>query len=237
MQRIFIQGNWMQRNWIHENSIRGITALFISLALHFSVGFCLWFNNSSRVSQHTRTTAVAPDTDLILELTNSFQQALPVEKLRNQSSALSVRQAFRAQPNTVSEQLTVFRSQFRPWVSQTEKVAKTTTATALSTIPAVSTAVKVSYEQQLVAWLNQHKRYPRQAKLRNLQGKASVRIAIDRRGNVKRFFIEQPSGYFVLDQALTQMVKRADPFPEMPASYPGSGLEFIAPVRFHLATN
>lgn len=92
----------------------------------------------------------------------------------------------------------------------------------------------VPYETALAGWLDRHKVYPRQATKRGVEGKVSIKITIDRDGNVKDFEIVQSSGYDILDASVEEMVKTASPFPPVPKNYDGSEFAFIAPVRFRL---
>lgn len=91
------------------------------------------------------------------------------------------------------------------------------------------------YEQMLSLWLQKHKLYPEEARRRQIQGEAVLRLRIDRRGNIKYFTLEKQTGTIALDRAVLDMVKRANPVPPVPDDYPaGALLEFLVPVIFTL---
>ncbi len=104
---------------------------------------------------------------------------------------------------------------------------------AASTAP-LNAAAAVQYEQLLHAWLERHKRYPRQAKRLRIEGQGLLRIRIDRAGRTQFVSLERRTGNRLLDQAAIEMVRRADPFPPMPEGDSRRELEFIVPVAFML---
>lgn len=91
--------------------------------------------------------------------------------------------------------------------------------------------IRLRYEQQISAWIQQHKLYPAQAN--GAEGRVVVRMRIDRSGYVRYYAIEQSSGNNVLDAAAIDMIRRANPVPAVPASYPaGNLIEFLLPLTF-----
>lgn len=91
------------------------------------------------------------------------------------------------------------------------------------------------YEQELSGWLERHKVYPAEAARAGLQGRVVVRVQMNRQGKVLGNWIEKSSGHAILDKAVLAQVRRADPFPPAPATYPGSTmLEFRFPVTLFL---
>jgi periplasmic protein TonB len=98
-------------------------------------------------------------------------------------------------------------------------------------LDAVATA---RYEQLLVAWLEQHKKYPRRAKRLRIEGEGQLRIIINRSGHTQQVSLAQRTGNRLLDKAALEMVQRATPFPAMPENDPRQSLEFIVPVAFLL---
>ena len=92
-------------------------------------------------------------------------------------------------------------------------------------------AVRAHYEQEISGWIQQHKFYPAAAGGR--EGRAIVRMRIDRAGNVRYYAIEQSSGMVALDDAALDMIRRANPVPAVPANYPAGNLvEFLIPISF-----
>lgn len=91
------------------------------------------------------------------------------------------------------------------------------------------------YEQTMSAWLQRHRVVPELARSLGQYGSPVLRVQISRAGAVKYFAIERSSGYQLIDDAAMDMVRRANPFPAPPASYPGGQvLEFLIPVTFDL---
>ena len=100
--------------------------------------------------------------------------------------------------------------------------------------PVADPVVAQTYEQQLVAWLGKHKRYPKLALRRGIEGECVVRLVIDREGRVLVSGIDTGSGNDMLDKEALAMVGRAAPFPSPPAEVPGYQLEYAIPVVFSL---
>lgn len=93
--------------------------------------------------------------------------------------------------------------------------------------------VREKYELALSGWIQQHKLYPTGAAGR--EGRVVVRMRIDRTGYVRYYAIEQSSGSDVLDAAAIDMIRRANPVPAVPATYPaGNLIEFLIPIVFRV---
>ena len=103
-----------------------------------------------------------------------------------------------------------------------------------SSAPAWAPAARIRYEEMLFAWMDRHKQYPMLAQRRGLEGSGSVRVRIDREGRVLERSVEKTTGEAMLDQAALDMVRRASPFPAVPAEYAGDGFEFVAPLQYRL---
>lgn len=89
-----------------------------------------------------------------------------------------------------------------------------------------------SYRSKLVAHLRRHRIYPAAARRRGLQGTASVSFTINRNGRVVAVSLVRRTGHAVLDRASLAMVRRASPFPAIPASIGRSRVTVRAPIRF-----
>jgi len=100
---------------------------------------------------------------------------------------------------------------------------------------AATKEVMTRYEQTLSQWINRYKVYPEEAQRAGMQGRVMLRIRIDRSGYIQFVYIEESSGFGMLDQAVIQAARQANPLPVVPTDYPGGQLlEFIIPVRFAL---
>ncbi len=92
-------------------------------------------------------------------------------------------------------------------------------------------AIRSRYEQEISSWIQRHKFYPADASGR--EGRAIVRVRIDRAGNVRYYAIEQSAGLTTLDNAALEMIRRANPVPAVPTNYPAGNLvEFLIPISF-----
>lgn len=90
------------------------------------------------------------------------------------------------------------------------------------------------YAATLLAWLEQHKQYPRLARMRRQQGTVMLHVVIDRQGKVLAHRIEKGTGYPALDNEVLQMIQRAQPLPAMPDTMDKEVLELVVPVQFFL---
>lgn len=74
--------------------------------------------------------------------------------------------------------------------------------------------------------------YPAKARPGRLQGHLVIQFAVTRAGEVVDLAVVQSSGKAMFDQAALDMVRRAAPFPPLPADYEGNTMPFTTPVRF-----
>jgi protein TonB len=100
-----------------------------------------------------------------------------------------------------------------------------------------ATALVVArYEQLLSGWIEQHRRMPEYAMEQGMSGKALVFIRIDRGGNILFSRLEKRTGEPILDRAVMDMIRRANPVPPVPADYPaGDQFAFRIPVNFSVS--
>jgi periplasmic protein TonB len=76
--------------------------------------------------------------------------------------------------------------------------------------------------------------YPRAALRKELQGKASVEINIDRDGNIVAHAIKSSTGHDVLDREVPKLMKRVSPLPKPPADVADSQLTMVVPLAWAL---
>jgi periplasmic protein TonB len=129
----------------------------------------------------------------------------------------------------------------RPPVTQREPLPAappppaTTPHSTVSQGAATSTSsVRVTWQAQLVAWLEKYKRYPRAAQEQREQGVVYLRFAIDRQGRVLSSQINKSSGFELLDDEVLALVQRAQPVPSPPPEVTGDRIELLVPVAFSL---
>ena len=92
-----------------------------------------------------------------------------------------------------------------------------------------------SYEQEISLWIKQHKIYPESLRNQGLQGRAVVKIRINRAGEILYSAVDTSSGNSAIDEAALAMVKKSNPLPSVPDDYPEANeLEFLIPASFTL---
>jgi protein TonB len=88
----------------------------------------------------------------------------------------------------------------------------------------------VTWERQLGAHLDKHKRYPAAQARRNAE--TLVSFTLDRIGHVLSAEIVRSSGNASFDEAALAMLRRSDPVPPPPPRVADEGLTFTLPVIF-----
>ncbi|WP_375411071.1 energy transducer TonB [uncultured Bradyrhizobium sp.] len=130
--------------------------------------------------------------------------------------------------------------------ASTESVAAEATATPSSeaipdgprsVAPAVGSGesmrrLKATWQKELVAHLDKHKRYPAQRQQKSAE--IVVSFALDRSGHVLSTSIMKGSGDAAFDEAALAMVRRSDPVPRPPPLVADEGLTFTLPVIFRV---
>jgi len=116
--------------------------------------------------------------------------------------------------------------------NESQQIAETGSAVAL-TGPA-DASVASAYKAQLSSWLARHKRYPRAARRRYLEGVAQLTFTLNSEGDVLQYELTGSTGYEVLDKEVVKMLKRAEPLPRFPAGLNRTVREFEIPIRFEL---
>src|SRR5699024_417627 len=91
-----------------------------------------------------------------------------------------------------------------------------------------------SYRAKLRAWLIQHKTYPRRARRLRQEGTVVLYFVMARDGRVLHWDIRQSSGHELLDQAVKQLIRSANPMPALPDNTQMQRLALTVPIRFHL---
>ena len=106
-----------------------------------------------------------------------------------------------------------------------------------SVAPALGTGdtarrVRATWQKELIAHLDRHKRYPAQRELKSAE--IVVGFALDRMGHVLSASIVKGSGDAAFDQAALAMIRRSDPVPQPPPAVADEGLNFTLPVIFRI---
>lgn len=89
---------------------------------------------------------------------------------------------------------------------------------------------RATWQKQLIAHLDRHKRYPAERSQKSAE--IVVSFALDRMGHVLSTSIVKGSGDPVFDEAALAMVRKSDPVPQPPPVVADEGLNFTLPVIF-----
>ena len=92
--------------------------------------------------------------------------------------------------------------------------------------------VRVTWQKELIAHLDKHKRYP--AIRSNQSAQIVVGFVLDRTGHILSTSIVKGSGDTAFDEAALAMLKRSDPVPPPPPLVADEGLSFTLPVIFRV---
>ena len=93
---------------------------------------------------------------------------------------------------------------------------------------------RANYNTIIQAWLEKHKKYPRRARKRRMEGVGTLFFEIDQEGNVLEYRIEKSTGFRLLDKELEAIIKRAEPLPQIPEELQQAKYEFSVPIDFSL---
>ena len=99
---------------------------------------------------------------------------------------------------------------------------------------AAAARAQATWIKSVSSHLNRYKRYPDKARARSNQGDVVVEFTLDRAGGVVASRIVQSSGSTSLDEEVLDLLRRASPFPALPAHISGSTYSCIMPVRFRI---
>jgi periplasmic protein TonB len=133
-----------------------------------------------------------------------------------------------------------------PTVASIESIAVEATAPPTSEMVAESTRsitpvqgigvsaqrARATWEKELIAHFNRHKRYP--ANRSAQAAEILVSFELDVTGRVLSSSIVQGSGDASFDEAALAMIRRSDPVPTPPAVVAQEGLSFTLPVNFRV---
>jgi protein TonB len=97
--------------------------------------------------------------------------------------------------------------------------------------PAVPSGSAVAYQRLLMSHIARYKRYPAGLRPDQTNSIVQVMFAMRRDGSVTGMWVRASSGYWLLDQAATDTIRRAQPLPAIPADLPDT-LTILMPVAF-----
>lgn len=74
--------------------------------------------------------------------------------------------------------------------------------------------------------------YPRAALRKEIEGKATVEINIDREGNIVAHSLKSSTGNELLDNEIAKLMERASPLPKPPANVSDKELTMVVPLAW-----
>lgn len=88
------------------------------------------------------------------------------------------------------------------------------------------------WQTKIVKLVARKQVYPRSAMRKELEGRAKVRVNIDRTGAIIGHEVLTPTGLEVFDREIPKLMKRINPLPTPPASLTDSQLSFVLPLSW-----
>jgi len=96
--------------------------------------------------------------------------------------------------------------------------------------------ISPNYISLLVTHLSKHKRYPREAKRRNMQGVVHINFTVSKSGVITQREIVTSSGYNLLDISTLKMLKNAQPLPSFTPDMTQEEITLKIPIEYNLVT-
>jgi periplasmic protein TonB len=115
-----------------------------------------------------------------------------------------------------------------------DQVAALPAAPAQGQLNPNNTKAVVTWRTQVVALIERNKHYPEVSRSRREEGVARIFFSLDRQGRVIESRIVRSSGTAALDEEALALLRRAQPFPEVPSDIPGERINLLLPLRFNL---
>lgn len=179
----------------------------------------------------TRTEAVKPLQQT--EIKKAVNTAPPADKLepKPNTSEILAATADPAQKNTANSEKELEKTQI---AEQGEAAESSSMSSQADT--ALQQAAQQTYFNLLARTLAEKKRYPGISRRRGEQGVVQLFFVITRDGKVRESRIDASSGYQRLDQAVMEMLEKAQPLPAFPAEMSQQKLEVKVPIAFELSS-
>jgi protein TonB len=100
--------------------------------------------------------------------------------------------------------------------------------------PPIDQAVLKAYANRAMALVSERINYPDSARRNQMEGRAVMRLTVDRRGRLTDLKMVEGTGHAPLDEAILAGARAVPNFGRLPEQYPGSSLTFSAAIRFML---
>lgn len=103
--------------------------------------------------------------------------------------------------------------------------------TAVFSVSAQANDIK-KWQTKIVKIVAKKQVYPRSAMRKELEGRAKVRVNIDRTGAIVGHEVVTPTGLSVFDNEIPKLIKRINPLPKPPENLTESQLSFVLPLSW-----
>lgn len=91
-----------------------------------------------------------------------------------------------------------------------------------------------SWQRSVVSLVAKKQVYPREAMSQEVEGRARVRVTINRSGQITDYVMVEKTGNAILDAEVLRMKDRINPLPTPPASISDTNLTFVLPLSWVL---
>ncbi len=166
----------------------------------------------------------------IKKAVNTAPHADHIEPKLNTSETLAAT-ADPAQQTTANSEKQIEKTQIADQGESTESSAISSQAAS-----ALQQAAQQTYFNLLAKTLAEKKRYPGISRRRGEQGIVQLFFIISRDGKIKESRIDASSGFQRLDQAVMEMLEKAQPLPAFPEDMSQQQLEVKVPIAFELSS-
>lgn len=113
-----------------------------------------------------------------------------------------------------------------------ESPARQSAASSAARQGGATAGEKAAYARRLIAHVERHKRYPRDAARQGIAGTTGLAITIDRQGRLAGASLARRSGHAILDEEALAVARRAAPYPRPPEGVGGATVTFSVTLRF-----
>ncbi|MBW7836244.1 MAG: energy transducer TonB [Sphingomonadales bacterium] len=91
-----------------------------------------------------------------------------------------------------------------------------------------------SWQRSVVGVIAKKQVYPRAAMSQEIEGRAKVKMTIDRAGKITNYEMVESTGSDLLDAEVVKLMERINPLPAPPADASDSNLTFVLPLAWVL---
>jgi len=99
-------------------------------------------------------------------------------------------------------------------------------------VPALASDNLQSWQKEIVQLVAKKQVYPRAALSREIEGRAKVRLTVDRTGAISSHEVIESTGSDVLDSEIENLVARLNPLPTPPSGISDDNLSFVLPLAW-----